>query len=755
MSMQLGRNDPCRCGSGKKYKKCCEGKTAFPSPQQIELKELVSLFQVGRFVEVENGVRGLLGRYPDAGVGWKLLGAVLGVQGKNALQVLQQAAQLLPTDPEVHCNLGTAWKAHGLYQEAIASYRRSIDICPTDASAHLYLADSLLKTGQLESALLSCRQCLKLNAQDPEAHYVLGNILYENKSFDLAANAYRQAVQFAPRFADARNKLGNALYELKQREAAVVAYRQALEIDPNFAEAYSNLGNVLNDFKQHKVAQEACLRALTLAPNFAQAHLNLGNALQALQQFDQAVASFRRALAINPHYVDAYFNLGNLFRETGQIEDAQINYQQALALNPSYCDVQSGLLFTLSYSNAGATPYSLELAQAYGRTIAQQVNKRFTAWLCEIKPKRLRVGIVSGDLHAHPVGFFLESVLRAIDPAQVELIAYPAVQKTDELTERIRPLFSAWKPIHEQNDADAASLIHADKLHILLDLSGHTSHNRLPVFAYKPAPVQATWLGYFATTGVAEMDYLLADVVGVPQQQHEQFTEQVWYLPNTRLCFTPPAEIAEVGPLPALDKGYLTFGCFQRIAKISNEVLRVWSRILTDKPNARLRMACAQLSDAVLAAHFAQRIEAQGIDLKRVDLHGAISRAEYLAAHADVDMILDTFPYPGGTTTCEALWMGVPTLTLMGDTLLARQGASLLTAAGLSDWIASSETDYVKKAVKFASDLPTLATLRAGLRQQALASPLFDAPRFARNFEAALWGMWRERGLEIDINEPM
>ena len=263
------------------------------------------------------------------------------------------------------------------------------------------------------------------------------------------------------------------------------------------------------------------------------------------------------------------------------------------------------------------------------------------------------------------------------------------------------------------------------------------------MFAWKPAPVQASWLGYFATTGVAEIDYLLADSVGVPEDQRGQFTEAICYLPDTRLCFTAPRHDIAVTALPAATNNAITFGCFQRLPKVGEVVLATWAKILAALPTARLRMQCKQLGEAAQVDLFKQQLQQHGIDPARVAMHGDTSYEDYLLAHADIDMILDTFPYPGGTTTCEALWLGVPTLTLAGDSLLGRQGASLLTAAGLADWVASSEEDYIARALTFAGELTKLATLRAGLREQVLSSPVFDAPRFARNFEAALWGMWQ------------
>jgi len=243
------------------------------------------------------------------------------------------------------------------------------------------------------------------------------------------------------------------------------------------------------------------------------------------------------------------------------------------------------------------------------------------------------------------------------------------------------------------------------------------------------------------------MDYLLADPLSVPESQREHFTETVWYLPDTRLCFTPPAASAKLAPtpLPVAGNGHITFGCFQYGGKVNDAVLAVWGRIFRSLPQARLRLQNKQMNYPVAREQLRQRLARVGVALERVTIEGSMSREAYLAAYAHVDIILDTFPYPGGTTTCEALWMGVPTLTLAGNTMLARQGASLLTCAGLEDWIARDEDDYARLALARAADLDGLAQLRSGLRQKVLASPLFDARRFARHLEDALEGMWRQK----------
>ncbi|MFZ2540828.1 MAG: tetratricopeptide repeat protein, partial [Gallionella sp.] len=531
--------------------------------------------------------------------------------------------------------------------------------------------------------------------------------------------------------------------ELGQLDKAVASYRRAVALKPDYADAYYNLGNVLMDIRKLDESIASYRRAVELRPNFVDAHNNLGTSLKELGQFDNAMASYRRVLEIKPDFAEAYGNIGSILKDIGQIDGAIASYQHALTLKPEYTDAQSSLLFIMNYTSSRTTSYRLEEARRYGVLVSSKVAARFSSWQCTATPERLRVGLVSGDLRNHPVGYFLESLLAHIDPARIELVAYPTQPREDQLTARIKPFFAAWKSLSGLSDEAAARLIHADGVHVLMDLSGHSRHGRLPMFAWKPAPVQAAWLGYFATTGVSEIDYLLADPVGVPEDHREHFTETVWYLPDTRLCFSPPDTDLPVAPLPAQNSGHVTFGCFQNMAKADDEVLAAWSDILVALPGSRLRWQCKQLGDPAVVKQLIQRLQQHGIDPARVALLGSVAREAYLAAHSEVDVVLDTFPYPGGTTTCEALWMGVPTLTLAGDTLLSRQGASLLTAAGLKDWVAVSRQDYFDRALAFAGNLPKLAALRVGLREQVLASPLFDAPRFAHNLEEALWGMWQ------------
>lgn len=558
-----------------------------------------------------------------------------------------------------------------------------------------------------------------------------------------ALEPLRQAAWLAPEDLAAIHAFAHALMDLGHAAEAEACYRLALERDAGFAEAYVGLADTLLRQGRRAEAETACRRATELKPGFAEAFNNLGNILMADTRFAEAEQVFRHALSLRPEAARVHNNLGMSLQEQGRPAEAAASFRRALALQPDYARAFSNLLLNLNYGAVESPQACLAVAREFGEMAERLAGPRYSTWCYERSPRRLKVGLVSGDLGHHPVGYFLEGLLSYLDSSRVQLIAYPTSHKSDELTARIRPAFAAWKPLTGMSDAAAAAMIHEDGMHVLLDLAGHTASNRLPVFAAKPAPVQATWLGYFATTGVEAIDYLIADHAGVREEDRSLFTERIWYLARTRLCFTPPEAAPPVSRLPALRRGYLTFGCFQNLAKVGDPVLMAWGRIFAALPGARLRVQSPPLSHADARATFAERLRRHGIEAHRVDMHGAAPRDQYLDAHADIDAVLDTFPYPGGTTTCEALWMGVPTLTLEGDRLLPRQGVSLLSAAGLADWIARDESDYVARAVALTGDLPALASLRAGLREQVRASPLFDAAAFARDFEAALWGMWR------------
>jgi len=573
----------------------------------------------------------------------------------------------------------------------------------------------------------------------------LGATLHDLGRFDEAETCFRRAIQLMPNLADAHYNLGNTLKNLGRLEEAKACYRKALQLKPDFAGAYSNLGIALQETGNLYEAEMVLRQALQIKPNFMEAYNNLGSTLNDLGRLDEARVEYETALRIKPEYAEILNNLGNTLLNMGRHDEAISCYRRALQTNPDYLRARSNLLFSLNYSTIHSQEFCFAEALEYGRIVRNKVTSAYTQWPSKIQPERLRVGLVSADFGNHPVGYFMESVLTQLCTTSIELIAYPTSPKSDEMTARIKPRFSAWKPLYGKSDEAAARLIHDDGVHILIDLSGHTKLNRLPIFSWKPAPVQVAWLGYFATTGVAEIDYIIGDPYVTPDSEAAHFTEKIWQLPECYWCFSAPAVQIEVSALSALSAGHITFGCFNNLTKMNDAVVAVWAKILHAVPGSRLFLKYSQLNDPLMRKTTLERYAKLGIGAERLILEGRSSRAEYLACYHRVDIALDPFPYPGGTTSLEGLWMGVPFITKRGNRFLSHAGETIACNAGLREWVAADEDDYIAKAVSFAAAPSRLAELRAGLRQQVLASPVFDAARFAGNFEKVMWKMWEQR----------
>lgn len=645
---------------------------------------------------------------------------------------------------DVHIDLGNALRSMERVPEAVSSFRRAVEIQPASAVAYVNLGAALREMGKLEEAAACYLRAIEIEPQRAEAHVNLGNVYQAMRRPQESIASFRAATQARPDFAEAHYNLGNALRDAGRSAESVTCFERAIALKPDYADACLNLGIALAALGRVHEAIASYRRAIELKPRFPNAHSSLGNALGAVGRLEEAVASHRRAIELDPTLAEAHNNLGNALKDMGLLGEAIERYERAVELKPDYFAARSNILFATNYLARLDPEAALEQARAFGRIAAEARKVEFTSWSCPRVPQRLRVGFVSGDLRAHPVGYFLHGLLAHLDPSRIETYLYSTLDRRDELSEVLRKHSAHWQSIADEDDASAAARIHRDAPHLLVDLSGHTAHNRLPMFAYRPAPVQASWLGYFATTGVAEIDWLLGDPQVTPPSERSHFTERAWPLPDSYLCFAPPPFDLQPSPLPALVSGRVTFGCFNNLAKMNDEVVALWARVLRAVSDSRLILKTIQLNDASVCATTFRRFAAHGIAPDRLALEGSAPRAELMASYGRVDIALDPFPYPGGTTSVEALWMGVPVVTRRGDRFLSHVGESIAYGAGLAGWIAGDDADYVTKASAWAADLPRLASLRAGLRAQVLASPVFDAPRYARNFEDALWGMWRD-----------
>ncbi len=706
-----------------------------------------ALHTLGRLDEAEDCFHRALALRPIFAEAHNNLGNTLAALGRlnEAEDSFHRALGLWPTYPEAHNNLGDALRRLGRLDDAAASFRHAIELRPGYWEALGNLGDVLRRQGQLDDAAARFRQLLQSRPNDPYALNSLGATAHEQGRLAEAAACFTRLLLLRPTDPEPRYNLGNVFRQLGRPADAATCYREAIALRPDFALAHNNLGQVEQQLGRPAAAVESFREAARLRPNDPEPSYNLGTALLHQWRLNEAADCLRHAIALRPEFPDAYHNLGNTLKEQGRLHEAIACYQQALRISPDFLLAYSSLLFVKNYLEKEPATSLRELARGFGMRASARVDQAFAQWR-ETRPEQpLLVGLVSGDLGNHPVGYFLEGLLREADPARIAFAAFPTQPAEDELTARIKPYFHSWQPIHGLPDAAAAELIHAAGVQVLLDLSGHTANNRLPVFAWRPAPVQASWLGYFATTGVAEIDYVIGDPQVAPPEEADHFIEAIWPLPETYFCFTPPAHDIAVSALPAGSTGTMTFGCCNNLAKLNDAVVELWARVLHAVPASRLLLRAFQLQDPDVREATRARFAAHGIGDDRLVMEPPSSRADYLRTWHRIDIALDPFPWPGGTTSAEALWMGVPVLTRRGDRFLSHAGETIARTAGLADWIAEGDDAYVAKAVRFGADREGLAGLRAGLREQVLASPLFDARRFARHFEAALWEMWRRR----------
>lgn len=637
------------------------------------------------------------------------------------------------------------------------------------------------RAGRLDAAASFYRQVLQAQPSHPDAHHLLGRIAQQQGKLDAALACYAQAIDADPKAAPFRLSRGTALRALGRTEEAVAEFRAALRIDPVFAEAHHQLGNALKNLRcwpeaiaslreaarlqpkdaavwlnlgtallESDTANEAVTafeHALTLEPARAEAHNILGTALLALGRLAEAQAAFLSALRLQPAYPAAHDNLGRLSRAQGRPAEAVEHFRAALAARPG-AGTHSNLVYALNFlpdANPGEVfTEHRRWAELYAAPLRRA---RPTDAISFSAGRKLRIGYVSPDLIHHAVAYFIEPVLANHDRERCEIFCYHNALTSDRVTERLRSLDHHWRDIGRLTDEQVEALVHADQIDVLIDLAGHTARSRLGLFARQPAPVQVTWLGYPNTTGLDMIQYRITDAISDPPGETEAWhSERLWRMPATFSCYLPPADSPPVAPLPARATGRVTFGSFNHASKLNPNVIALWAHVLRAAPSARLFLRARALADASTADDFLRRFAAHGIDPARLTLDGAeLSVADHLGAYGRVDIALDPFPYNGTTTTCEALWMGVPVITLAGRVHAARVGTSLLTHLGLPELVAYQPEDYVALCARLVGDLPRLAAWRASLRERMRSSSLCDAPQFTRHLEDAFRAMTARR----------
>jgi predicted O-linked N-acetylglucosamine transferase (SPINDLY family) len=604
------------------------------------------------------------------------------------------------------------------------------------------------QSGRLQEAEQLYRQVLLQMPDHVMALHLLGVIAQQAGRNEIAVDLIRRAVALKPELAPAHYHLGIALAGTGRFDEAIAAYRRSIGLRADHAESHCNLGTALWEKGQLHEAIAEYRKAIAIQPSLADAHYNLGQALRETGQNDEAIAAYRQVIGLNPSHTQAISNLGSVLSDQGQVDAAIACFRQATALDPDNATIHSNLVYALWFHPGYDATSLADEHRRWNDRHSKPLQNRVQPHANDPNPdRRLRIGYVSPDFRKHVVGRNVLPLICHRAREQFEVLCYSNVQRPDTLTAQFRSFADGWRSIVELSDDQAAELIRGDRIDILVDLTLHMNRNRLPIFARKPAPVQVTFAGYPGTTGLDAIDYRLTDPhLDPPGQGDPVYAEESIRLPDTFWCYDPASMTDGISPepqpgaLPALSASFVTFGCLNNFCKVNERVLALWARVLKSVNHSRLIVMVPVGSARQRTLTFLGR---EGIDSTRIEFVANAPVGEYFRRYDRIDIGLDTFPYNGHTTTLDALWSGVPVVTLVGKTVVGRAGLSQLTNLKLKELMAEDEDQYVRIATELARDLPRLGELRAKLRSAMLESVLTDAPRFARSVEAAYRHMWR------------
>jgi protein O-GlcNAc transferase len=743
---------------------------------EATLDAVLADYEAGRLTEAEAACNQFLQRWPDYPGALHYLGLIRFELGdaEAALISIQRAVNLEPDYAEAHFDLGNVLFSQAKLDEAVASYERAIAYQPEFAEAHVNLGRAYLALGKLDEAAAQCQQAIALASDLPEAHYNFAQVLQTQGRLEESAATYIRSVELGMSTADVYSQLGNVLLALGRSEQAVISYRQSISVEPgraevhcslgvalkqlgrleeaqssyqqaialraDFAEAYNNLGNVY--LVQGKLPQAAAdyRYAITLQPDFVDAQINLANVLYRQGELAEAEVYFRRITTLVPGLVEAHFNLGLTLQNQGRLEEAEVSYRKALSLRSDWPEGHSNLLLAMQYRQELKKQDWQEALVAFDHACCK--IPRFTHRSTPAK-KRLRIGYLSPDFRAHSCAWFFEPLLASHDREQFEVFCYANVPHPDIVSARLQVLAEHWHSVVGLDNAALAQLIQDHRIDILVDLAGHTSGNRLPACAHKPAPIQCSWLGFPGSTGLETIDYRLSDAWLTPCDTPEYFSESVWNLPLAH-CYRPLVGTPDIGSLPALRQEWVTFGSFNNLSKVNPKTITLWAGVLQAVPNSRLLLKDVLADDPGMQQRLQEEFAAQGIPSERLIFLGQVlDFTQHLDHYNSVDIGLDTFPYNGATTTIEALWMGIPVISLVGQRTASRYGLSFLNAVGLEAFAVTSPEAYIQTARDLAMDRQSLARLRQGLRHRVATSPLCDEMGFARSIEQSYQQMWQ------------
>ncbi len=709
------------------------------------IKEADEFFRAGNFLAAENAVGGVLALDPGNAQALHLLGLIRRQSGnlEEAKLLLCKADEAMPGNSQFISDCASIFHAQGHFDEAAKRLRTAVGLSPRDSNLLFKLAGSLRALGDIIAAREALEAALACSPAYFDALVNLSEICRTLGDSVAAASRLAAAVALRPGWAEGHNALGLLYEKAGNNDRAQMEFIKAIELAPANPDPYNNLGMLCAKTGDVRRAMEHYKTALQLRPDFPEARYNLGNCLRDIEEYDAAILSFRAAVRLRPSFTEAIYNLGEALDKTGNYEEAEDCFAAIVSADGIHAKAHSSLLWTLNYDPRYGPAKLYEQHKKFGVTFERPLH-RSALRPCDAAPgRRLKIGYVSADFNNHPVARFMAPVVRNHDRSQFEIFCYSGVEKPDAQTEFFRRHCDTWIDAEAMPDESLAGRIRQDGIDVLVDLSGHSAGNRLPLFALRPAPVQATYLGYPNTTGLSSIDFRLTDSITDPPGEPRVHTENLLRLDGCFCCYAPPPAAPDVGPLPADTAGAVTFGSTHTLSRLNKSVVELWSEVLRALPLSRLLIFRTTLHGEA-RARLSGQFEACGVAPGRITMLDTVPPQGHLAVYNSMDIMLDTRPWSGHASACESLWMGVPVVTLATDRFAGRMVASVLSCVSLGECIARSREEFVARATSLASSLDKLRLLRGGLRDTLTASPLCDGARFTRGLESAYRRMWND-----------
>jgi Predicted O-linked N-acetylglucosamine transferase, SPINDLY family len=663
---------------------------------------------------------------------------------ENAEKTYLQILKAHPDNPEIEHFLGIiAWQRHD-YDRATDLFKKVCASNPTNIQYHLEYAEVLQEKQLFTEALAVYRKVVMIDQKNITALSKIASIYIIQEDLESAQKSLEIILRVQPDFPKAHSDLGFIYLSREKYKEAIGCFQEALRLNNDFAEAYCYLGNAQCALGDHAAAIASYKQAIKINPEFFEAYCNFGTCLIETNNFDQAIACLKSAVHLRPHDPQAIADLSLSKFAIGDLAEAEQGFRTALKQGDQpFARIRSNLLLCINYMPEYSPSQLCNEHKEYGKVFNIRTSQSEHFSNNKDPDKKLRIGYVSADFCGHAISRFILPVLNWHNKDKFGIFCYSNGTRNDTMTARLKALSDTWRDIHSLSDGRTVDMIREDGIDILIDLSGHTGKNRLPLFAHRPAPIQASYLGYPNTTGLAAMDYYITDAMVDPPGQESFFTEKLVRMEKCFCCYEPDQGPPPVNDLLAKAKGHITFGSLHTLSRLNNDVIDLWCQVLNAIPDSRLFIARNSLIGSVVE-RLVTRFERNGVSRQRIDMRSKPPQEGYLAWFHEIDITLDTFPWSGHTTACESLWMGVPVVTLCGDRHAGRMVASILTNMGLEDWVTHSREEYCDQAKKAAGDIEILGNLRRSLRSRMLQSDVCNGKEFAQNLEKAYRTLWKE-----------